>query len=421
MSYSAKIISMIEMGKFDDVQSEFEKALQNDSVDLIYSLAEELYSMGFSELAQRAYQFLLNKYPQEDQLRTALADIAISEGNNDQALNYLAAVKPDSDAYLNSLLVAADLYQTQGLFEVSEQKLLDAIRIAPEEPVVIFALAEFYFDVKKYHQAIPLYLKLVKLGIAEFSQVKLAQRLGFSYAVSGKFEQALGYLEQVHEDNIDLDTRFQLAFTALQLKQYDEAIKNFTKLKESSSDYTTVYPYLAEAYEQQGLLQKALEVLQEGLRVDQYNIKLYQLASSTALKLQQPKLAEQYLRSALDLDPDNATLLIQLSNLLVELKRYHENIDLLTDYLEKGEIDPQLNWNLGRSYAKIEDDKNALANYQIAEQTFNNQPDFLREISFFFRKIGKLSAAEKSVTAYLNIVPEDLEMLDLQDELRDLN
>lgn len=421
MSYSAKIISMIEMGKFDDVQSEFEKALQNDSVDLIYSLAEELYSMGFSELAQRAYQFLLNKYPQEDQLRTALADIAISEGNNDQALNYLATVKPDSDAYLNSLLVAADLYQTQGLFEVSEQKLSDAIRIAPEEPVVIFALAEFYFDVKKYHQAIPLYLKLVKLGIAEFSQVKLAQRLGFSYAVSGKFEQALGYLEQVHEDNIDLDTRFQLAFTALQLKQYDEAIKNFTKLKESSSDYTTVYPYLAEAYEQQGLLQKALEVLQEGLRVDQYNIKLYQLASSTALKLQQPKLAEQYLRSALDLDPDNATLLIQLSNLLVELKRYHENIDLLTDYLEKGEIDPQLNWNLGRSYAKIEDDKNALANYQIAEQTFNNQPDFLREISFFFRKIGKLSAAEKSVTAYLNIVPEDLEMLDLQDELRDLN
>ncbi|KRM96337.1 hypothetical protein FC19_GL000624 [Liquorilactobacillus aquaticus DSM 21051] len=420
MSYSAKIISMIEMGKFDDVQADFEKALQKDNADLIYSLAEELYSLGFSELAQKAYQFLLDKYPEEDQLRTALADIAISEGNSDKALDYLAAVKPDSDAYLNSLLVAADLYQTQGLFEVSEQKLLSALEIAPEEPIVLFALAELYFDIKKYHNAIPLYLTLIKSGITELSQVNLTQRLGFSYAVSGKFEQALGYLKQVHERDIDFDTRFQLAFTELQLKQYDEAIKNFTKLKESSTDYSTVYPYLAEAYEQQGLLQKELEVLQEGLRVDQYNIKLYQLASSVALKMQQPKLAEEHLRAALALEPDNMTLVIQLSNLLVELKKYQENIELLTDYLQNDETDPQLYWNLGRSYAQIEDEKHALENYQVAAHTFSNQPEFLREASFFYRKIGKLKSAEKCVAAYLKLIPEDLEMLDLQDELHDL-
>lgn len=420
MSYSAKVISMIEMGKFDDVETEFEKALQNDNADLVYSLAEELYSMGFSELAQKAYQFLLDEYPEEDQLRTALADIAISEGNNDEALDYLAAVKPNSDAYLNSLLVAADLYQTQGLFEVSEQKLLSALAIAPEEPILIFALAEFYFDIKKYHHALPLYLKLIKSGHTELSQVNITQRLGFSYAVIGKFEQALGYLEQVHEDDIDFDTRFQLAFTELQLKQYDEAIKNFTKLKKSSTDYTTVYPYLAEAYEQQGLLQQALEVLQEGLRVDQYNIKLYQLASSVALKLQQPKLAEKHLRSALALEPDNMTIVIQLSNLLVELKKYHENIELLTDYLQKDETDPQLYWNLGKSYAEIEDDKHALENYQVAARAFDNQPDFLREASFFYRKVGRLEEAKKFVGEYLELVPEDLEMLDLQDELQDL-
>ncbi|KRL38414.1 tetratricopeptide repeat protein [Liquorilactobacillus uvarum] len=420
MSYSAKVISMIEMGKFDDVETEFEKALQNDNADLVYSLAEELYSMGFSELAQKAYQFLLDEYPEEDQLRTALADIAISEGNNDEALDYLAAVKPTSGAYLNSLLVAADLYQTQGLFEVSEQKLLSALAIAPEEPILIFALAEFYFDIKKYHHALPLYLKLIKSGHTELSQVNLTQRLGFSYAVIGKFEQALGYLDQVHEDDIDFDTRFQLAFTELQLKQYDEAIKNFTKLKKSSTDYTTVYPYLAEAYEQQGLLQKALEVLQEGLRVDQYNIKLYQLASSVALKLQQPKLAEKHLRSALALEPDNMTVVIQLSNLLVELKKYHENIELLTDYLQKDETDPQLYWNLGKSYAEIEDDKHALENYQVAARAFDNQPDFLREASFFYRKVGRLEDAKKFIGEYLELVPEDLEMLDLQDELQDL-
>ena len=60
-----------------------------------------------------------------------------------RALSYLAQVKPDSPAYLESLLVAADLYQTEEEFEVTEQKLQEAYRIAPDEPAVEFALGEF--------------------------------------------------------------------------------------------------------------------------------------------------------------------------------------------------------------------------------------------------------------------------------------
>ncbi len=227
----------------------------------------------------------MERYPDEDELRTALADIAIDEGNNDEALSYLHQIKPDSSAYLQSLLVAADLYQTQELFEVSEQKLKEAYTLAPDEPVVLFALGEFYFMMGQYEQAIPYYFDLIKLGTTNFSQVDLAGRLGTAYAQSGKFEQALGYLQQVKPDFISSDILFQTGFTQLQLNQFDDAIETLTKLEKRDQQYASVYPYLAQAYSKQEKFEDALTTLQEGLSVDQYNEQLYKQAAQVASHL----------------------------------------------------------------------------------------------------------------------------------------
>ena len=150
MSYSETMLDQLSGGQLDDAKKSFALALRNDDDDTLYSIAEELYGLGFLNQSRRTYLKLLEKYPDEDQLRTALADIAIDEGESDEALSYLDQINEDSPAYLESLLVAADLYQTQELFEVSERKLLNAYEIAPDEPVVLFALAEFYYMMGQY-------------------------------------------------------------------------------------------------------------------------------------------------------------------------------------------------------------------------------------------------------------------------------
>ncbi|KRL04346.1 tetratricopeptide repeat protein [Liquorilactobacillus oeni] len=417
MSYSLKVIELIKDGKIDEGKKLFQRALETDEPDLIYSLAEELYMLGFSDLAEKAYRNLLQKFPEEDLLKVELADLAVSQGKDDEALNYLSEVEPDSKAYLNALLVAADLYQTQGLFEASEQKLIEAHRIAPQENAVVFGLAELYFNMKEYHKALHFYLSLVKNGVAEIAGVHLVKRLAQVCASAGNLEQALGYFEQVSEDDFDPDTRFQLAFTQFQLKDYEDAVKNFEKLKKDQNDYSTLYPYLAKAYEEQGLLQEALAALRQGLRVDEYNTKLYQEASTVSLKLQQPQLAEGYLKKALELDPDNLTLVIELSNLLISRHKYEETLDFLGSFLQEDEVDPQLYWNSGRAYHALEDDKHALENYQAAADAFSENPDFLREFAYINRATGNLESAKQNVAAYLRLVPDDLEMQDFQDEL----
>ena len=142
-SYAEKMLNAIEMGQLDEAKKDFAWALRQDDDEVLFSLAEQLYALGFLQQAQRTYLKLLDRYPDEDELRTALAEIAIDNGNNDEALAYLAQIKPDSDAYLQSLLVAADLYQTEEQFEVTEEKLQTAYQIAPDEPAVLFALGEY--------------------------------------------------------------------------------------------------------------------------------------------------------------------------------------------------------------------------------------------------------------------------------------
>ena len=126
MTYSEQMLDQLQAGQLEAARSSFRQALAKDDDELLFSLGEELYGLGFLQQAQRVYLTLLERYPAEDELRTNLATIAIDEGHNDEALSYLAQVKPDSPAYLESLLVAADLYQTEEEFEVTEQKLQEA-------------------------------------------------------------------------------------------------------------------------------------------------------------------------------------------------------------------------------------------------------------------------------------------------------
>ena len=133
MSYSEKMLDQLNAGQLEAAKKSFAWALRKDDDDTLFNLAEQLYGLGFLHQAQRIYLKLLDKYPDEDEIKTSLAEIAIDGGHNDEALAYLSQVSSSSPAYLQSLLVAADLYQTEEQFEVTEEKLREAYEIAPTD------------------------------------------------------------------------------------------------------------------------------------------------------------------------------------------------------------------------------------------------------------------------------------------------
>lgn len=418
-NYSKVALDFLESGNIEEFNRQYNLALHHDSDDLLYSLAEELYSYGFSSQAKEIYKKLLKKFPDEDSLRTDIADILISEGETDQALAELIKISSNSPAYLQSLMVQADLYQTQGLFEVSKQKLLEAKKLAPDEDIVTFALAELLYTMSDYSAAISLYLSLIKKGITNISSVNLVERIGISYANDSKFEHAIGYLKQIKPIHMNSDVKFETAFTYLQLKEYNNAIELFQNLRENDAQYATLYPYLGQALDAVNKKEEAYLVFKEGLSVDQYNEKLYLSTAREALKLSENQEAINYLKQGNEINPDDIEIVLELSNLLVLEEDYNGNIDLLTSYIDNHDIDPQFYWNLAKSYERIDNLKQANKYYLAAKPYFIDNETFLKEAALFFREYGDKDNAFLLLQKYVQLQPNDEEVVLLLDEYLD--
>ncbi|MBD5806606.1 tetratricopeptide repeat protein [Limosilactobacillus walteri] len=419
MTYSEQMIDQLEAGKLKEAQNSFKLALINDDDDMLFSLAEELYALGFLQQARTIYLKLLERYPDEDELKTNLATIAIDEGHNDEALSYLAQIKPNSPAYVQALLVAADLYQTEEEFEVTEEKLKEAYALAPDEPAVEFALGEFYFMVGQFADAIQYYFQLIKNGYTDFAKVDIAGRLGICYAQSGQFKKALGYFKQVKPEYQTSDVRFQKGLTLLQLGETEEAIKTLEDLINDDDQYASAYPELARAYEKENKYQQALRVVQEGLGVDQYNEYLYSLAAEIVSHLGNHKLMHKYLTKAHELAPENMTITLQYSNFLLHQHDDKTNIELLSPLVKEDEIDPQVYWNLAQSYQRTDQLELAGKYYEAALPAYSENPTFLKDLINYYRETGETDKLMDELEHYLRLVPTDTEMQDLYDQYED--
>lgn len=71
---------------------------------------------------------MIGQFPKEDLFKVYLAEILLNDGDEDDGLQLLYDVKPDSDAYVESLLDLADYYQSNGLIETARQSSLKPIK-----------------------------------------------------------------------------------------------------------------------------------------------------------------------------------------------------------------------------------------------------------------------------------------------------
>ena len=418
-TFAERMLDELSGGQLEDAKKSFASSLRYDDDDTVYSLAEELYGLGFSSQAKRAYQKLLEKYPDEDQLRTALADIAIDEDKTDEAIAYLAEISPESNAYIESLLVLADLYQSEGLNEAAEAKLREAYDLAPEESIIKFALAEFYFATGQYNTAIPFYRELLQAGERRFSGLDIASRIGVAYALVGN---ALGYLEQIKTTDLTPDVRFQLGMTyAADPETADKAIDALEELQEIDPSYAGLYEPLGQLYEDTNDQEQALITYQAGIAVDAFNTTLYQRAAAVAQIQGEDEEADRIYREALENNPEDLTLTIGYSNLLVAMGDHVGNINLLNAFLgeDDSETDPQLYWNLAQSYTALEDFEMATKYWNAALPFFLDNINFLKPAYYYFREEGETALAEEALFNYTQLAPNDYEMAELYDQLKE--
>lgn len=418
MTHSENMLLALEQEDLAQAQIELNEALRKDQPAVLMELGEVLFSMGFLEEAQSIYETLIKRSPEnEADFLLPLAEIAIENDEIEAAFELLEKIQPSSDQYPSALLITADIYQVLGIPEVSEAKLKEAEKILPEEPLILFALAELYFSNQQWSKAYEQYQKLLALEMEEVAGVDLVERMGTLLSMQGEFEAAIPYLTAAVETKETPDNLFQLAFVQLQLKENEKAIEALDKIRQLDPQYQAVYLYLAEALQAEERLEEAQTVIEEGLKENPYQVEFYHFASENSYRLHDSQKAEQYLIDALQTgEKEDETLLI-LSNLYLSEELYEEAIEAI-EAMENTD-QPYALWNLAQAYYQLEEFEQAAKFYEEASFSLQDEADFLKEYGLFLREEGRLSEASEYLVNYLNLEPGDLEALSILEDLQE--
>lgn len=413
MSYSAEMLAALSAQKLKQAQKKFEQALKFDDDQTLFSLAEELQALGFDQQSEQIATRLLKKYPDADDVRLILAEIAINRGQIDKAQTLLDKIKPSSAVYPQSLLTAADFYQTLNLLEVSEQKLLTAKKLMPQEPAVLFALGELYLSMGRFQEASHYYQTLLDQDVQDFAQVSIEQRLAEALAGDGDYESAAQHYEHLTRNIATDDQLFHLGVLYQNLKQPQKAIKTLSRLQEQHKDYSALYRPLVESQLKLGQNVAALKSAQTGLSYDQYNLDLYRLGAQAATRSDNLPKAKILLQTGLKIDPTATTLTLMLAELLLQEDDAAGSISLLAPLAKKDDVDPQVDWLLGRAYQQHDQLDAARTAFFQAYPNYQRDPQFMRDFIHFLQHTAMKKELKSALHQYLHLVPDDPEFVQL--------
>ena len=330
----------------------------------------------------------------------------------------LLEVNENDPVFLQGQLLLADLYQMQGLHEVAEQKLLRAIELAPNESIVAYGLGEFYFERGDYKKSIR-YFKQVIQQNEKLPNVNVELRLAEAYSATGLFEDAIPYYQKGLTENVELSSLFGFGFTAYQLGDYRLAIEQLLVLKELDPEYGSLYPYLAKAYEAQYLYDDAIKVLNEGIKLGDFNEELYLLAGKLSLKMKNSENGEEYLRQVLAINPSHFEAVRTLAALLKEEERFEELLELIDYIKDFGEDDPLFTWFEASAHSKLESFEMADGLYKEISLHFENDPDFLEEYGQFKLENGERKLAKKMFLQAISLDPSRIYLHELLMDLEE--
>lgn len=409
MNNSQQMLQALEEQDLTKAEHYFAKALENDSSDLLYELATYLEGIGFYPQAKEIYLKIVEDFPE---VHLNLAAIASEDGQIEEAFTYLEEIQADSDWYVSSLALKADLYQLEGLTDVAREKLLEALTYS-EDSLLMLGLAELDSELENYQAAIQAYAQLDNRSIYEQTGISTYQRIGFAYAQLGKFETATEFLEKALELEYDDLTAFELASLYFDQEEYQKATLYFKQLDTISPDFEGYEYGYSQALHKEHQVQEALRIAKQGLEKNPFETRLLLAASQFSYELHDASGAENYLLTAKEDAEDTEEILLRLATIYLEQERYEDILDLQSEEPEN----LLTKWMIARSYQEMDDLDTAYEHYQELTGDLKDNPEFLEHYIYLLRELGHFEEAKVHAHTYLKLVPDDVQMQELFERL----
>jgi len=405
------IIEELEHGHTSEALAALEQLEKTGTDEDRLAVADLYIELGLSDRAVDLLAPLYVEYAGNAGVALLLAECYIDLDREEEAISVLEQVDTSDMEYgPRSLVLLADLYQSQGLDEVALAKLKEARNLAPEEPLLAYGLAELYMTLGAFDQAVPLFAEIAERPELR-AELPLDALYAESLAMTGQFEDAIPLYERAVAERSDLHTLFGLAMTAHRVGQHQKAVETFQQLIAQDPDYTSAYVPYAESQAELGLTKEALNVIKQGMERDDYNDELRTMEALFLLKLGDRTGSVQALREALALNPESIVAAERLLSLLAEDEDHEAMIETISA-IEEHVTAPILTWYRARALYALEEYTQAMENYAIVEGAFTEDALFLKEYGFALVEEGRREEGQRLLRRAAQLTPEDNELVD---------
>ena len=386
--------------------------------DELFMVAQIFAALGMAGQAVELVEPLYEKYPHEQPLKNFLADLYLDLAEDAKALELLNG--NDEGADVKNLLLQADMYLAQGLFEVAEEKLKQAVALEPDNELLDLAYAEYYFHIGAFEEAIPLYLDFVDGGLDV--ELNLYERLGTCYSQVGQFEKALEQYENSEKFYGEPSTEqlFQKAFLAHRLGDGAMAKAALLKIRDLDESYDTIYPMLGEIFLKEGDLERALSYVLEGIRHNEYNPGLYRIKGEILKAKKDWEGARDAYYEVLNLDPEDLDAALKSNRICLFMEDYEEVVSNIAHYEENGLVDDRFFWDLAICHMELENYDEALQNFEKGLAAFSDHADFLFDYAQFLMGEGRTKEAIVRLNRVLEVDPSAYAAQELLENLTEI-
>lgn len=280
---------------------------------------------------------------------------------------------------------------TRVRMQQASQALRSILEVDPENLEAHFLLADALRETGQHEEALAAYRALADKPI------------------SGDLQQRQRFIARV---------QWGIGRTALALNQIDTALAALKEACQVQPDSLPFQRALAEACWKADLLQEALEAANLALRLASDDLDTLAWYADLVVRLNEPQLAVDALRRAVQLDPQRADLLVNLASVQCsagELSAARASLQAVTALSSASREDLH---RAGHIYLRLEDTPSALACFEMALAAGTSVPaDLLIELAQLNDLQGNNEVALDLIQQALAEVPNNLPALLLQADL----
>ena len=381
--------------------------------EVIYEIANAYYNNGDAKKSLK----LLDKYPEEEDLRLLIGKIHFENNNLERAKEIFDSFASTTE---NSMIL-----NYKGLFALEEMNFIDAIKyfskatsISKHNPVYFYNLGNAYFFNGWMKEAKQAYSKAIYLApdnmdyryslsylyyeteqfdsckketdaILSTSPTHMATRTLKALLLNreNEYNKAKEILEGNLKDGADDDfTLISLGKTYALLDMYTKAEKVINKVIERNPENLNYISELADIYIKEKLYDKALELAQKTVELNPNFIYGYVLTAKIAELKEDYDLMKEYSQEALALDMNCSEAYYTLAKVRKNEKDFEEAIECMKRAITHDVTNPKYYAEMSELYKGIKDYKTALEYISEAESISHST-----EYKFMYSELVKLN------------------------------